>query len=142
MQRSIDPLLFDWPSEEPRLIGSECQDCGVVNFPRQAGCPRCCGSNVVLRRLATKGRLWTWTTQEFPPKPPYALAASSDAFIPFKVGYVELPGEVIVESRIATTPARPLSIGMDVKLTIEPLFTDPTGTEVMCFAFAPVQEGA
>jgi uncharacterized OB-fold protein len=141
MQRSIDPLLFEWPAEEPRLIGSECKNCGVVSFPRQASCPKCCGSNMMLRRLGTIGRLWTWTTQEFLPKPPYALAGSPGAFAPFKLGYVELPGEVIVESRIAATRDQSLTIGMDMRLTIEPLFTDPTGAQVMCFAFTPSQEG-
>ena len=142
MQRSIDPLLFEWPCAAPRLIGSECQDCGVVSFPRQTGCPKCCGSNVVLRRLGTMGQLWTWTTQEFLPKPPYALAASPEAFVPFKVGYIELPGEVIVESRITTPRNESLSIGMEMQLLIEPLFTDATGAEVMGFAFAPWQESA
>src|SRR5438132_1606622 len=50
MQRSIDTQLFEWPSGDPHLIGSECRSCGVVSFPRQAGCPRCCGSDVGPRR--------------------------------------------------------------------------------------------
>ena len=50
--------------------------------------------------LARRGRLWAWTTQDFPPpSPPYAGPTGKD-FVPFGVGYVELPGEVKVETRL------------------------------------------
>lgn len=140
MQRSIDIQLFEWPSADPCLMGSECRNCGVITFPRQSGCPRCCGSNIVPRRLATSGRLWTWTTQEFLPKPPYALARSPEEFAPFKLGYIELPGEVLVESRINAPKHRSLTIGMPMQLTFEPLYTDAAGVEVVSFTFTP--EGA
>jgi uncharacterized protein len=142
MQRSIDAQLFEWPSQDARLIGSECQECGVITFPRQGSCPSCCGSKIVPRRLAKSGRLWTWTTQEFLPKPPYAVVHSLEEFVPFKLGYIELPGEVLVESRIAATDHQALTIGMPMRLTFEPLFIDAAGVEVMNFAFEPVREGA
>lgn len=143
MQRSIDTQLFEWPSEDPRLTGSECRDCGVISFPRQGSCPGCCGSNIVPRRLAKSGRLWTWTTQEFLPKPPYAVARSPEEFVPFKLGYIELPGEVLVESRITAAEHEALTIGMPMQLIFEPLYTDAAGAEVISFAFAPVKkEGA
>jgi len=134
MQRSIDTQLFEWPSGDPHLIGSECWSCGVVSFPRQASCPRCCGSDVGSRRLGNVGQLWTWTTQEFAPKsPPYAVSP----FTPFQLGYVELPGEVIIESRILGDSAA-LRIGLAMELTFVPLFTDANGDEVICFAFRPL----
>jgi uncharacterized protein len=139
MQHSIDAQLFEWPSADPRLIGSECRDCGTVDFPRQTSCPRCCGSNVTSRRLGASGRLWTWTTQEFLPKPPYAVARTAEEFVPFKLGYVELPGEVLVESRIVAAADQPLSIGMPMRLVFEPLFTDAAGDQVICFAFTPAE---
>ena len=141
MQRSIDTQLFEWPSEDPHLIGSECQ-CGVITFPRQSSCPGCCGSKIVPRRLAKSGRLWTWTTQEFLPKPPYAVARRPEEFVSFKLGYIELPGEVLVESRISAPEHQALTIGMPMRLTFEPLFLDAAGAEVMSFAFEPVREGA
>lgn len=141
-QRSIDTHLFEWPSQDPRLLASECKDCGVITFPREISCPHCCGSNIAPRRLAKSGRLWTWTTQEFLPKPPYAVARSAEEFVPFKLGYVELPGEVIVESRIVASADQALTIGMPMKLTFQPLFVDAAGTEVVSFAFVPATEGA
>jgi uncharacterized OB-fold protein len=140
MQRSIDTNLFDWPSHDPRLIGSECKECGVVSFPRETSCPRCCGGNVEKRLLGVAGSLWTWTTQEFLPKPPYAVARRAEDFVPYKVGYVELPGEVLVECRIVAADDQALVIGMPMRLTFESLFTDAAGDEVVSFAFAPVKE--
>ncbi len=35
------PSLFTWPSDEPRLIGGACADCGAVSFPRPTSCSRC-----------------------------------------------------------------------------------------------------
>ena len=50
--------------------------------------------------LPRRGRLWAWTTQDFPPpSPPYA-GPTGDDFVPFGVGYVELAGEVKVETRL------------------------------------------
>ena len=140
MQRSIDPQLFEWPAKDPHLIGSECKDCGVVSFPRQASCPRCCGSAVGSRRLGDAGRLWTWTTQEFAPKsPPYAVARQPQEFRPFHLGYIEITGEVIIESRILAGSTA-LRIGMPMELVFTPLFTDANGDEVVCFAFVPAGE--
>ncbi len=109
----------------------------MVSFPRQASCPSCCGADVGLRRLGHVGELWTWTTQEFAPKsPPYAVTP----FAPFQLGYIELPGEVIIESRILGGAA--LQIGLPMELTFVPLFIDANGDEVVCFAFRPMEKGA
>jgi uncharacterized OB-fold protein len=86
--------------------------------------------------LSRRGRLWAWTTQEFPPpSPPYAGPTGS-AFVPYGVGYVELADEVKVESRLTTTES--LRIGMDMELVLMPFRTDDAGNEVVTFAFRPV----
>src|SRR5205807_10335727 len=122
-----------------RLIGSECERCGVVAFPRQASCPRCTSVEVRERLLAREGTLWSWTIQSFPPKsPPYAVD-DPDAFEPFGVGYVELPGEVRVEARLTVADPDRLQIGMPMELTL----IDVPGREadgVVTYAFAPVEE--
>src|SRR6516165_6496345 len=86
--------LFDWPADEPRLTGGHCVECGTTTFPHQDACPRCGAQPLERQPLERRGRLWAWTTQEFPPPaPPYAGAQGPD-FEPFGVGYVELPGEL------------------------------------------------
>jgi len=129
--------LFTWPADDPRLIGSRCDACGIVTFPTQDSCPRCASTGMSERLLPRRGRLWAWTTQEFaPPSPPYA-GPTGDAFVPFALGYVELADEVKVETRL--TAADGLRTGMDMELVIVPFRTDGDGNEVMTFAFQPVR---
>ena len=58
--------------------------------------------------------------------------------MPFAVGYVELPGEVKVETRLVECDATTLRIGMEMELVIVPFRTDDDGNEVVTFAFRPV----
>ena len=128
--------VFTWPSDDPRLIGSRCTACGIVTFPAQASCPRCPSTEMAEHLLPRQGRLWAWTTQEFPPpSPPYA-GPTGDDFVPYAVGYVELGDEVRVETRL--TQMQGLRIGMDVELALVPFRRDEAGNEVVTFAFRPV----
>jgi uncharacterized OB-fold protein len=130
--------VFTWPSDEPRLIGARCGACGIVTFPSQDSCPRCASTAMEQHLLARRGRLWAWTTQEFPPpSPPYAGGRGGE-FVPFGVGYVELPGEVKVETRLTETDPAVLLHGTEMELTVVPFGTDDDGNEVVTFAFRPV----
>lgn len=129
--------VFTWPSDEPQLIGSRCTACGIVTFPAQASCARCASADMEERLLPRRGRLWAWTTQDFPPPPPYA-GASGDAFVPFGVGYVELDGEIKVETRLTEARPQRLAQGMEMELVVVPFRTDDEGNEVLTFAFSPV----
>ena len=129
--------IFTWPSDLPQLIGSRCTACGIVTFPVQESCPRCASTEMEEHLLSRRGRLWAWTTQEFPPpSPPYA-GADGDAFTPYGVGYVELPGEMKVETRLTEADPDVLSVGMEMELVVVPFRTDDDGNEVVTFAFRP-----
>lgn len=130
--------LFTWPDAEPRLIGSRCDDCGRVTFPRQASCPACCSTTVRKHLLARQGTLWTYTVQGFLPKTPYAGPETPETFVPYGVGYVELPGEVRVEARLTENDPDKLKIGMPMELVIVPFNTTATGDRLMTFAFRPI----
>jgi uncharacterized OB-fold protein len=125
--RAIAEGLF---TEEvpPRLIGGRDRQTGRVVFP----CPP--GDACEPVALGREGRLWSWTVQRYRPKtPPYA---GPDAFTPWIVAYVELPGEVIVEARLVDVPFEEVRIGMAVTLTQVPL--DPADPESPVIpAFAP-----
>lgn len=140
-QVPIQEGLFTWPSADPKLIGSECSHCSAIVFPAQTGCPRCASDNTIARELADYGKLWTWTIQSFTPKsPPYQ--GDVDNFEPFGVGYVDLAGEVKVETRLTVADPNMIKIGMDMKLTFVPLFNDDNGNDVITFAFAPADTQA
>ena len=128
--------IFTWPSDEPRLIGGRCDACGTVTFPAQDACPRCASTEMGEHLLARRGRLWAWTTQEFPPPSPPYTGPTGDDFVPYGVGYVELGGEVRVESRLTETEG--LETGMEMELVLVPFRTDEDGNEVVSFAFRPV----
>ena len=130
--------IFTWPADEPQLIGSRCADCGIITFPTQDSCPRCASTDMDSHLLARRGWLWAWTTQEFPPPSPPYTGPSADAFVPFGVGYVELDGDVKVETRITEADPEALDIGMEMELVLLPFRTDDDGNEVVTFAFRPV----
>jgi uncharacterized OB-fold protein len=103
-------------------------------FPLRARCPACASTVIERMLLPARGTLWTWTVQGFiPPSPPYAGSPEGD-FVPFGVGYVELPGLLRVESRLFGD-AHEFRIGMELELVELDL-----GGE-MLYAFAPVGGG-
>jgi len=128
--------VFTWPSDEPRLLGGRCDACGIVTFPSQSSCPRCASTRMVEHPLARRGRLWAWTTQEFPPPAPPYTGPTGDDFVPYGVGYVQLGDEVRVETRLTETAG--LEAGMEMELVVVPFRTDDEGNEVVTFAFRPV----
>jgi len=112
----------------PRLIGGRERASGRVVFP----CPS--GERYEPVALSRTGTLWSYTIQRYRPKsPPYA---GPEAFRPWPVAYVELPGEVIVEARLCDVAFEDIHIGMALELTMIPL--DPEAADpVLIPAFRP-----
>jgi len=128
-----DDLIADEP-DGPRLIGSRCRTCAAVTFPRQGSCPRCTGEDVEPHLLAGNGTLWGFTIQGFPPKEPYLNAG--EPFERYGVGYVDLGGEVLVESRLLADDPAALHVGMPMELVVVPFHQGSSG-QVLTYAFAP-----
>ena len=110
-RRAVEDGIFSLTSDGPRLLGSRCRLCGTHAFPVQDSCARCTATSMEPQR-----------------------------FVPFGVGYVELPGQLKVEARLTVSDPARLEIGMDMFLVLVPLTTDDDGTEVVTFGFAPVEE--
>ncbi len=116
-----------------RLIGGRSIVTGRYLFP----CPADAEFESVA--LPERGTLWSYTVQRFAPKsPPYR---GLPPFEPFAVGYVELPGALIVESRLTEVRLDALRIGMPMELTTVLLPTAPDGEGLQTFAFRPVPGG-
>jgi uncharacterized OB-fold protein len=127
--------LFE-PGPPPRLIGGRRHSDGRIVFPMPSG-PEADLHDPTA--LSHEGALWSFTVQRFRPKtPPYA-GADEAAFMPYAVGYVELAGQVIVETRLSTADPQALKIGEPMRLVLEPFATADRG-EVLSYAFAPVRE--
>jgi len=88
-------------------------------------------------RLPRRGTLVAWTTQGFPPGPPYKGVTGKE-FVPFGVGLVQLEAALRVEGRLTENDPPKLQFGMEVELTMIPFTTDGDGDEVVTFAFQPV----
>jgi uncharacterized protein len=117
----------------PRLIGGRHRVSGRIVFP----CPP--GNDYDLYPLGREGVLWSYTIQRFRPKsPPYA---GPEDFAPWAVGYVELPGETIVEARLSNIAFEDIHIGMALELVLVAL--DPAAADpVMTHAFQPKEHAA
>jgi uncharacterized OB-fold protein len=138
-QTPFAPEVFTWPADEPSLIGGRCAACGSVTFPTPASCARCGSTDVEQHLLPRRGTLWTFTTQEFLPKEPYASGETLETFRPYGVGMVQLGDEVRVEGRLTESDANKLEIGMEMELVVVPFREDPDGAEIMTYAFAPAK---
>jgi uncharacterized OB-fold protein len=125
--RSIDLSAFRI-APTPRLIGGRHRASGQVSFPS----PRDAEAFEPVE-LPAAGALWSFTVQRHAPKAPYR---GGTPFVPFAVGYVELPGVLIVESPLVGIEFDALRIGLPVELTSFPLYHDEDGTDVLMFAFA------
>jgi uncharacterized OB-fold protein len=91
--------------------------------------------------LPRSGTLWTWTIQGFRPKsPPYKGDDAPETFEPFGVGYVDLEGELMVEARLTENDPERLAIGAELELVVVPLYREEDGTEVVTYAFRPVEQ--
>jgi uncharacterized protein len=128
---------FTWPSDEPQLVGGRCTPCGAVIFPAAPSCPRCGATGMEEHLLPRRGTLWTWTTQDFLPKEPYASGETDETFRPYGVGLVQLGDEVRVEARLTEADPEKLDFGMEVQLVVVP-FREDGDTTVVTFAFEPV----
>jgi uncharacterized protein len=117
----------------PRLVGGRHRVSGRIVFP----CPD--SADYEPWPLRRDGTLWSYTIQRYRPKsPPYA---GPEAFAPWPVAYVELPGETIVEARLANVEFDAIRIGMPLVLTFVPL--DPASADpVMIHAFQPAGAAA
>jgi uncharacterized OB-fold protein len=138
-QLSIRDDILALTPEGPRLIGSRCKSCGNHVFPSAKGCARCAGTEMERVVLGTRGKLWAWTIQGFPPKaPPYLGEDDPTRFRPYGVGYVELPDQVKVEARLTEADPRKLQTGLPMELVTVPLCKNASGDEIVTYGFAPI----
>lgn len=130
--------IFTWPSDDPRLIGGRHRASGSITFPMPVGA---LAKDYAPIELKAEGTLWSYTVQRFPPKsPPYAGDSDPKTFKPYAVGYVELAGEVIVETRIETEHFASLKVGTPMRLVIVPFGRDAKGDTLLTYAFRPAAE--
>ena len=132
--------FFTMPPEEPHLIGTKCNSCGSVFFPRVKSCraPFCeqakPAEDVLLSR---RGKLFTFTVNYYQPPPPYHPPTP---FAPFAVAVVELPEGITVQGMVVPGhDEKTLRIGMEMELVVDKLYEDEQGNDIMAWKFRPAQ---
>ncbi len=127
MTQTLIPIAADlWTDEpSPHLIGGRLPS-GRIVFPMPNGDA---AHDVEIYPLSRTGTLWSWTRQDFRPKEPYD---GPEAFEPYLLGFVELPNETIVETRIVGAALEGLKLGMAMEFVVAP-FDEHRST----YAFRP-----
>ncbi len=137
MTRQVADNLFRGQGDATRLLAGRHRDSGKLKFPFPPGPD---GESYDIVELSPAGKLWSYTVQRFRPKTPYNGSGTEADFKPYGVGYIELPGELIVESRIVADDFGALEIGQPMRITTE-AYREDEGEAVLTYAFAPVPEG-
>jgi uncharacterized OB-fold protein len=132
---SFDPLILDLdasPDGQPHLVGSACNACGRVYFPRQTLCFECMQENTLADRfLSRSGTLYAYTIVERESIAPKGFE------VPYVYGYVDLPEGVRVVAKIVGWKRETLKLDLPVEMVVEPLRKSETGADIMAFRFRP-----
>ena len=132
--------LFTIDAGEPRLLGSRCGGCGSYFFPpqrevcRNPGCSDADLTEVALSRL---GRLWSYTSANYKPPPPFV---ADEPFESFAIAAVELQEEgLTVLGQVAQgVTLDELHTGMGMELVLETLYEDAERT-YLTWKWRPVE---
>jgi uncharacterized OB-fold protein len=131
-ERFLNPRYFADSPQGPVLVGSKCQSCGCVFFPRKFLCTKCFSRNKMESvRLNTKGKLGS-----------YAIVYRSHIGLktPFAVGYIDLQEKIRLFSILSgCEPFDRIKIGMEMQMIVEKLMKDPFGYDVMVYKFRPAR---
>lgn len=128
-------------AERPRLLGTQCGDCGSYYFPKHdTYCrnPACDGETFDEVELSHRGRIWSYTNAAYPPPPPFVAAEPYEAFA---IAAVELERErIVILGQLANgVGVDDVRIGDEVELTLEPLYVEDD-TEFVVWKWQPVTQ--
>ena len=122
----------DDPADRPRLLGSRCQACDEVFFPRRHVCAKCLHEGCDDVELSPRGTIYTWTYVHVP-----LFAKAAADVTGYGVAQIDLPEGPRVQA-ILVGEADEFRIGQEVETDLEVLRTDDDGNEVVIYRFRPV----
>jgi uncharacterized OB-fold protein len=112
---------------EPHLIGGKVPGRDTYFFPKHvAGGDPAMAQAYELEEVALSrvGRVWSYTTSDYPPPPPFV--PSTDPYVPITVAAVELEKEqmVILGQCVGGITPADLRIGAEMELVVDTLYED------------------
>jgi uncharacterized OB-fold protein len=123
LEKYFDPDTLD---TEPTLVGSECPECGTIQFPSRERCPECF-ETMQRQALSRTGTLYTYATVGMGP---------SGFSPPYTIGYVDLPDGIRLFTTI--TDDEELEIGREMEVTTGTVSVDD-GVAIKGYQFRPVE---
>jgi uncharacterized OB-fold protein len=117
-----------------QLLGSKCRKCGELFFIKRGLCENCQSTELEEIALSTTGRLFAFSVMFYPAPPPYK---APDPFVPYGLGWIELPEGLVLFSLLTENDPKKLKVGMEMELVFEKLEDDKDGNEVMVYKFRP-----
>ena len=125
-----------WFNDSPEgvvLVGTRCEACGKVSFPKKKVCPNCFDGELKEVPLSKKGKLHS-----------YALSVMGPPEMekPYMMGFIDLPEGIKLYSLL--TECQPwdevLKIDMDMEMVIEKIKEDQEGNEIIGYKFKPAKK--
>ena len=127
--RTRVPAIDGWFTldDEPHLLGTRCVQSGTYYFPPETTMSRAPGfadSELEPVELSRTGTIWSFTNAGYQPPEPYLPV--SDPYVPFAIAAVSLAEEqlVVLGQVVAGVGVEDLSIGMEMELVLETLYSD------------------
>ena len=126
------PMHWRLQPETYRLMGSKCEDCGHITYPRRKVCPTCGSFKNNDHKLAKKGTIHTYCINYvLPPQiePPAALAI------------VDLDGGGRYQGLVTDVKSpENIKIGAKVDLVLRKILND-RGVDLYGYKFRLIEEG-
>jgi uncharacterized protein len=117
------------------LIGCKCRKCGEQFFVKREICENCQSQDLEEITLSSNGKLYAFSVMYYPPPPPYKPAKP---FVPFGVGWVELPEGLVIYSLLTENDPSKLKVGMEMELIFNKFDEDKDGNDLMVCMFKPL----
>ena len=124
------------PTDKGSLIGCKCRKCGQLFFVKRDMCENCQSQDLEEITLSGTGKLYAFSVMYYPAPPPYKPA---NPFVPFGIGWVELPEGLVVYSLLTENDASKLKVGMKLELIFNKFTEDKDGNDVIVPMFKPVK---
>lgn len=130
----IVPDMWHDYDGEIRLVGSICEDCGEVYFPKKEIdiCSYCLSGKIRETELSHVGQIVSWTVVHQQPAGGFYKGS-----VPFTYVIVELPEGVHVQGHFVDSDQ--VATGLSVQVVLD-LLWEEEGNQVVTFKFAPAKE--
>jgi uncharacterized OB-fold protein len=117
----VVPNMWHEKEDGIHLIGSKCEDCGEIYFPKKevAVCSHCQGENILEISLSRVGRIVSYTKVHQPPAGGFYKSS-----VPFIYIIAELPEGVHIQGHFIGLEFERIETGLPVQVVLDLLYED------------------